>query len=137
MSEGAIDPGERVEVSVILRPRRPLPDAEQMANAPPLSRDEFAQMYGADPADVAKVQEFATSAGLQVVQADPARRTVVLAGPASHVAAAFGVELQRHTGEDGTSYRAPDHAPTIPPDLQDIVQNVFGLDTHPIAQPRT
>lgn len=136
MSEGAIDPGERVEVSVMLRPRRPLPDAEQLAKAAPLSRDEFAETYGADPADVAKVKEFASSTGLEVVQADAARRTVVLGGPASQVATAFGVELQRHTAEDGTSYRAPDHEPSVPPDLQDIVQGVFGLDTHPIAQPR-
>ena len=137
MSEGATDPNDRVEVSVILRPRRPLPDAAQLTTAAPLSRDEFADRYGADPADSDAVEEFARSRGLEVVQADRGRRTVVIAGPATEIGAAFGVALRQHTSQDGTAYRAPDREPLIPPQLQGRVESVLGLDTHPIAQPRT
>jgi kumamolisin len=126
------DPDERVEVSVILRPRRPL--GELQASAQPMSREEFAANYGADPNDLARVEDFARRHGLEVVQASQPRRTIVVAGRSADVAAAFGVSLVRQRLEDGTEYRAPDREVQIPTELQGIVEGVFGLDTRPIAR---
>jgi kumamolisin len=125
-----VDPNERVEVSLILRPRRPLPDAAELER--PLTREEFAAAYGASPSDQSAVEEFGRKHGLEVVESSPARRTVRLAGRADAVANAFGVQLRRVRLEDGQVYRMPSGEARLPPG----VEGVFGLDTRPIARPR-
>jgi kumamolisin len=128
-----VDPDERVEVSVIVKPRHQAEDLEARL-ARPMTREEFAASYGADPEDLRRVTTFAEQHELDVVEASQARRTVVLGGRAADVAAAFGVELQRYRLGDGTAYRAPSGPIQVPPEIADIVEGVFGLDTHPIAR---
>src|SRR5262245_6301338 len=48
----AADPDARIEVSIIVKPRRPLDELQ--AAARPLSREDFAASYGADPSDIAR-----------------------------------------------------------------------------------
>jgi kumamolisin len=132
---GPVDPDERVEVSVILKPRRPLAELEARLDRP-MSREEFASSYGADPDDLARVEAFARSYGLEVVESSQPRRTVRLAGRAADVGAAFGVRLHRYRLEDGTEYRAPDGSVRLPSDLEPLVEGVFGLDTRPVARSR-
>ena len=74
-SAGKADPAERLEVSLILRHRANdvLKDrvAKLAAGETPgrhLSREEFAQQFGADPADIAAVKKFAGAHGLAVVE---------------------------------------------------------------------
>jgi len=69
-----------------------------------MSREEFAQRHGADPADLAAVRAFASSCGLSVVQEHAARRTVVLQGTVAQFNAAFQVQLQQMQ-HDSCSYR--------------------------------
>jgi kumamolisin len=136
---GPTDPDERVEVSVVVRPRRALDElSAQLASgsAAPMSREEFAAAYGAQPADVAKVTAFARQHGLQVIESSLARRTVRLAGRAADVAAAFGVHLSQLRTADGTTFRAASGPPVVPPELHEIVEGVFGLDTRPVAHRR-
>jgi len=127
----------------MVRPRRPLEELEARLNQaapaqpqPYLSREEFAASYGADPADLAKVEAFARQHGLEVVESSPARRTVRLAGRAADISAAFGVDLQQHQDAEGITYRVPSAPPQLPAELKTIVEGVFGLDTHPIARRR-
>ena len=89
-SVGKADPAERLEVSVILRHRAndALKDrvAKLVVGEQPdrhLSREEFAQQFGAEPGDIAAVRRFAAAHGLVVVEDDAARRTVVLSGTVS------------------------------------------------------
>jgi kumamolisin len=135
---GPVDPDERVEVSVIVRPRRPLEDLDARLGQgqPYLTREEFAASYGADPHDLAKVESFATEHGLEVVESSAARRTVRLVGRALDIAQAFGVQLFQERLSDGTTVRGYEGEISLPPELKDVVQGVFGLDTHPIARPR-
>jgi kumamolisin len=135
MSLGPVDPNERVEVSVLLKPRRPLDELEARLDRP-MTPDEFEANYGADPDAIARVEAFARQHGLEVVESSQARRTVRLGGRAADVAAAFGVTLERHALEDGSQYHAPNAEPQLPPELQGIVQAVFGLDTRPVARRR-
>jgi kumamolisin len=125
-----VDPDERVEVSVILKPRRPLGDVHEQ----PLTREEYTAQYGASPDDLAAVAAFARKHGLEVVESSPPRRTVRLGGRAADVAGAFGVSLVQRRAEDGSVYRTPTGDIRLPPELKDIVQGVFGLDTRPIAR---
>ena len=131
---GAVDPDGRVEVSVVLRPRHPL--EELATGAEPLSREEFAASFGADQADIQKIEAFARQHGLKVLEASQPRRTVRLAGRAADVATAFGVELTRQRLDDGTEYRAQGGDVQLPAELQPIVEGVFGLDTRPVARRR-
>jgi kumamolisin len=131
-SHAPVDPNERIEISVMLKPRRPLEELEARLNQPGaavLSREEFAASYGADPADVAKVEAFARQHTLEVVESSPARRTVRLAGTAKDISAALGVQFF----QDGR-FRGYTGEVQTPPELQGIVENVFGLDSHPVAR---
>jgi kumamolisin len=129
-----VDPNERIEISVMVRPRRPLEELEARLNQPGaavLSREEFAASYGADPADVAKVEAFAGQHNLDVVESSPARRTVRLAGTTTDISAVLHVQFF----QDGR-FRGYSGDVQIPPELQGIVENVFGLDSHPVARHR-
>ena len=130
---GPVDPNERVEVSMTVRPRRPLAELEARLGQP-MSREEFAASYGADPNDLARVEAFAHQHGLDVIEASQSRRTVRVGGPASVVGPAFGVALSRRRLPDGTEFRAADGDVKLPADLGGVVEGVFGLDTRPVAR---
>lgn len=131
---GPVDPDEPVELSLTLRPRRPLSDA--LETRQPLTREEFAATYGADPSDIERVDQFAQHHGLKVIEASQPRRTVRLEGRAADIAPLFGVSLIRQRTPDGSEFRAPDGDVQVPDELSGAVQGVFGFDTRPIAQPR-
>jgi len=84
---GPANPEERLEVSVQLRSRagkKPPLTAEALVQPLDkrklLTRDELEKQHGADPASIRQIEAFAREHGLSVVEASPARRTVVLAG---------------------------------------------------------
>jgi kumamolisin len=97
-----------------------------------LTPEQFADRYGADPADLEQVSNFARRHGLQVIAADPVRRSVQLSGSISAMQAAFGVQLHdyRHRG---STYRLRQGPVYLPSELQGIVTGVFGLDNRPQA----
>src|SRR4051794_20631733 len=95
---GEVAPDESIDVSVLLAPRVPIETLESIetrlaSGAPPLTREQFAAMYGASPDAIERVRAFATARGLEVIASSPERRTVVLRGPAGKLSAAFGVRL--------------------------------------------
>ncbi|MBV8717086.1 MAG: hypothetical protein JO020_25515 [Chloroflexi bacterium] len=132
---GPVDPDERVEVSLTLAPRHPFTELEARLDRP-MSREEFAASYGADPSAIARVENFARSHQLEVVESSAARRTVRVAGRAADIGSAFGVNLVQQRLADGTEFRAPDREVEIPAELSGIVEGVFGLDTRPVARRR-
>ena len=140
---GAVHPDERVEVTVHLRSRAEQELTEHVrqlgAQAPEarehLSREEYAQRYGADPAAIARVEAFARANNLSVVDSSSARRSVTLAGTAGQFSAVFGVHLTSYAHPDGGTYRGREGAIYIPGELSDVVQGVFGLDDRPVARP--
>jgi hypothetical protein len=141
--QSATDPSERITVSVRLRRRpgaEPLPHIDALrerpiGSAPLVDRDEFAERYGADPADIAEIAEFAGEFGLTLGQTDVAGRTVQLTGTASQLSRAFGVELASYELPDGSSYRGREGAVQFPQALHAAVEGVFGLDNRPQARP--
>jgi kumamolisin len=140
-SLGPADPGELLQVSVLVRRRGRQDLAARMAAivsgvspAPFLSRGEFARRHGADSSDLAAVRAFAAARGLAVEQQDEGRRTVVLSGTVAQFSAAFNVQLHRMSHAAGT-FRGRTGAIQLPADLADIVQAVLGLDSRPQAAP--
>ena len=94
---GPADPNERIEVTILVRPRlsgaAPVSPDELGARLPAerqhLTREEFEAAQGADPADLAKVQDFARPNNLEVLEVSVARRTVRLGGTVAAFSAAF------------------------------------------------
>ncbi len=140
---GPADPHERVEVTVRVRPRSAvsLPRAgaigtDRSTRPQPLSRSEFRKNHGAIPEEIAKVETFAQEHGLEVVESNPARRSVVLAGTVSAFSAAFGVELHQYQiAGSGQTFRGRQGPVHIPSELEPIIEGVFGLDNRPQARP--
>jgi len=124
------DPGERVEVTVVLRRRGRLP----APGGEPLHPHQLEALAGADPADIDRAESFAREHGLEVVDASPARRSVVLSGTVAAMEAAFGTELWV-SELGGTRYRGREGPLTIPAHLAGAVEGVFGLDDRPQARP--
>ncbi len=128
------DPHQLILVSVILKHRKPLPKLEGEIQT--MSHNDFAKTYGADPAQVDRIRQFAKENNLQMLERgdEILRRTVTLAGSASNMEKAFGVELTEFEHENG-SYRGYSGAIQMPEDCAAFVTGVFGLDDRPVAQP--
>ena len=134
------DPTERLEVSIIVRPRArqalqarvaALASGDRAAGI--LSREEFRTQYCAEETDLAAVRAFAHANGLSVVHEDAARRTVVVSGTVAQFNAAFGVQLQRVAHSGGT-FRGRKGAVQLPTELEGVVEAVLGLDNRPQAK---
>jgi kumamolisin len=140
---GAPDPHERIEVTVLVRPRSTskgfAASAKEMGSLSPkkrkyLSREEFAAAHGANQDDVEKVEEFAHEHNLTVVEVSLPRRSIKLSGTVADLSAAFGVYLANYEHTDGI-YRSRTGSIHVPHDLGDIVQGVFGFTNRPVAKP--
>lgn len=134
-----VDPQEPVTVTLLLRRRSgaQLPDLAEARDSRrgPMSREEFAASYGADPADVDAVRAFAADHHLDVTQVNQPARTVLMAGTAAAMSDAFGVELHRYRHPEG-EYRGREGEISLPANLAGIVIGVFGLDNRPQVRPR-
>jgi hypothetical protein len=101
---GAVDPASTVQFTFVVRPRpgsEPLPDFEHWQRTPLAGRRypsvaEFAEKYGAAQDDLDAVAAFARSHGLKILEANPARRNVVVSGTANQVNAALEIELHHY-----------------------------------------
>ena len=128
-------------VTVVVRPKEQVGSrAEDVGATPPtartyLSREELAESHGADPADLARVEEFAKRNGLEVVRTHVARRSVILRGPVESFRTGFGVELDRWDYSGG-NYRGRTGSVHVPPELAQVVEGVFGLDDRPSVGPQ-
>ena len=138
---GPADPNERLEVSVLVRRRQSdqlRARAERLRRGDPsgdhMSREDFANQFGAGPADMGAVAAFAQSFGLSAVARDPARRTMVLSGTVAQFNAAFGVDLRRIQHPEG-SYRGRTGVIQLPEELHGVIEAVLGLDNRPVARP--
>jgi kumamolisin len=131
---GPTDPHQLIEISVILRHRQALETASTSGKF--LSHNEFAAQYGADPSHVDMIRKFAEENNLQMLERgdEVLRRTVTLSGTASKMEKAFGLELIDYEHPDG-NYRGRTGSIQLPPEIEPVVQGVFGLDDRPVAKP--
>ncbi len=132
-------PSVEFRVTVTVRRRNELPSLEEQSKRKPhertyMTHQEHADNHGADPADIAKVEAFATENGLRVVNTNAAQRVVILSGTADAYSKAFGVVLKIYKSGD-VAYRGREGDILIPENLQGIVTSVTGLDNRPFAKP--
>ncbi len=134
----AIDPGEVVEVTVVLRRRAPVPDA-LIEGPDTLSAAQLGAEYGAEGADVDVVRGVLGAAGLTITSVDAPSRRMLVSGSAAAVAAVFGTTLTRTTSPDPVTGEAVGHRQrsgelTIPAVLDGVVVAVLGIDDRPQAR---
>ena len=135
LQSSTLSPEQQLTATIVLRRRPGSQDiGEQLLSGhfEPISRDEAASTIGADPQDIAAVEAFAQQYDLQLTSADPATRRVKVSGSVRNLEKAFGVELRNYGNY--VSYRGP---LTVPESLSDSIIAVLGLDTRPVARPRT
>jgi kumamolisin len=129
---GLPQPSDIVEVSLVLRRRQPLP------SEPPdesLSRETFAERYGATTEDVERIEAFADDFDLTVMTVDLARRVIVLSGTVASVNEAFGTTLQLFQSSTGV-FRGRSGELSLPAELEGVIVGAFGLDNRPQARPK-
>jgi len=140
--KGVANPDAQIQVTVRIRGKRDRRESVDLmaqgrklpARRTYVSREDFAEEHGADPADVAKIGEFAHNHGLTMIGSNLAQRTVKLAGSVSDFNSAFGVKLRNFRAR-GVSYRGRTGAITVPRALKNIICGVHGLDNRPVASP--
>lgn len=137
---GPADANKRIQATVFLRrgDARPFLPVEEQGARPLLerkylSREEFASAYGTRAQDVAAVRKFAEAYGLEVVEENRARRSVILSGTVQAFSDAFEADLARWEHPSGT-YRCRTGTLTIPAELDGVIVGVFGLDNRPQAK---
>lgn len=132
-------PSVEFRVTVTVRRQNELPSIEEQSKRKPgertyMTHEEHAAQHGADPADIAKVEEFARENGLRVTNSNASQRTVTLSGTADAYSEAFGVQLKMYKSGE-VAYRGREGDILIPENLQGIVTSVTGLDNRPFAKP--
>lgn len=131
-SPQALDPQREISITLILRRRAPVPDEALTA---PMSREEFAIRYGADPADLRLVTDTLTNLGATVTDADVASRRLRVSGPTGLLGRIFGTELSLATSDSPTggqsTHRHRTGGLSVPSNLAGIVVAVLGLDDRP------
>lgn len=96
--------------------------------------ERLASLYGAVPEAAGKVEAFAAQHGLKVAGTYRECRLVALEGTAERFAQAFSTSFETvHRGQ--RQHRRPVGTTTLPAELADLVEGVFGLDDLPLFTP--
>jgi kumamolisin len=131
---GIPDPEERLYVTVYVRSSaqdallsstpliRPHRRSERLRRSAPQ-----ADSTDANPYDIARVQDFAYEYGLEVLETNLSRRSVLIAGTADALQTAFGVELRYYESTEEV-YCGYLGSLSVPRELDGIVEAVLGLD---------
>ncbi len=136
---GLIDRLEMASLTVRVRSRGDLAALEEQVHSQSdqplaqrryLSHEEFEQQYGADPADIELVEQFAQEHGLTAVRRSLGERSITLNGRLGDLVDAFHADVQMVRHSSGIS-RARQGEISVPEHLQGIVTGVFGFDTRP------
>jgi kumamolisin len=139
---GGTDPNERIEVTVVVRPRHSARSAARAdfttneklpGQRNYLSREELHESTGADPADIEKVASFVANYGIDVIGTSIAERYLKLSGTIGSFSDAFGVKLDRYSFH-GKVYRLRSGPIHVPSELKSIIVSILGLDNRPQAR---
>jgi kumamolisin len=149
---GPADPADRLKVTIVVRRRADgpaVPDYAHYAKTPPSQRrrlpeEEFARKYGATADDLAAVRRFAETHGLEILDSNAARRSIVASGTVAQFNETFAVTLNTYQHQVRRSpldtepltetFRGYDGFVSVPEDLADVIVGVFGLDNRRITK---
>ena len=127
-----LSPDQSVEVTIRVRSKGSI--EKNLKTGKQCSREEYEKLFGADDKDVHKIEKFASEYHLSISGIEKARRSVMLRGKVSDFENAFKVKLFGYKDSDGNSFRGRTGTISIPSELKDIIEGVFGLDNRPQAR---
>ncbi|MGH3121358.1 MAG: S53 family peptidase, partial [Streptosporangiaceae bacterium] len=136
---GAVDESQQIEVTLVTRRRAALP-RDLVEGPATLTREQFAEQHGTDPADLDLIATVLDGHGLRVTSADAGARRVTVTGTIAALSATFGATLRLArtpdpvTGQDMVEHRYREGGLQIPAELNGIVLAVLGLDDRPQAR---
>lgn len=134
---GEINKDELISVTVKVKPKADIPDLlNTSVNEPfkPMTRESFQQEFGASPAAVKKVEDFADHFGLSIIETNIGEGAIQLRGTVLQMEEAFKVHLGLYEHEEGQYFRGRSGQINIPEELDGIVEGVFGLDNREAAK---
>jgi kumamolisin len=131
--------GEEITATLILRRNpnsEPMKGLDYFQHTPlsgirHIAHKDFAATHGASPAELQKVVDFANAHDLQVLDANAARRSVVVRGTADQINKAFAIQLHEYRSPFG-NYHGHEGHPSLPADISNIVELIVGLDNRPV-----
>jgi kumamolisin len=136
---GPVDKSEIASLTIHVRSKGDLKKLEQqvrtMSTSPLkqrtyLTREKYAEQYGASGEDLDLVEQVAQSHDLMIVRRDAAHRAILLRGSLGDLLSAFPATVHMYHHPMGT-YRGRQGGILIPEKLSGVVTGVFGYDTHP------
>ncbi len=126
----ALTAGEELSVTIRLRRKNPLPQW----NGRVLTHRKHGLSHGADRADFAAIESFASAYGLKIVRARSGSRDMVVRGTARAMQEAFSTQL-RVAEINGRKCRVRQGEIVVPANLAPLISSVTGLDNRPFAKP--
>ena len=126
------DPAQRVEATITLS-GPPLPEA---GTGEPLTRQQLARDYGADPQTITTVTAVLARYGLTVEESSPLTRSLRVSGTVAQFERAFLPALSVYRHPEQGEFRGRDGQLQIPAELEGLVTGVFGLDERRVARRR-
>ncbi len=143
---GRSDVKQSIRVSLYVRQnpagnRKNIPSLQQLNAQLPgqrhyLTDDQFNAVFGADPADVAKVVAWAKANKLAVLDSNARKRRVLVKGTVGAINKAFGIQLNDYDQAKTGRYRGREGDVHVPAELSGIIEGVYGLDNRPVGRPR-
>ncbi len=136
---GPVDPGMKLDRIVIFFQSTPAQQADlkqflqnlQNPSSPSyhkwLTPEQYAARFGLSRNDVAKIENWLTAQGFEIVQPARGRNWIAFSGTAELVEEAFHTEIHYYN-VDGVKHFANATNPTIPQALAGIVMGFHGLD---------
>lgn len=94
-----------------------------------LTPHQFANRFGANPADYHAVAAWATSQGLTLGEESLSHTILSVTGTVAQIEAAFGLRLNDYRASDGSVFYAADRAPTLPDTVAPAVGGIVGLSS--------
>jgi kumamolisin len=131
---GKADPDEIISVTLHLRSRNHTKDflgrelsALVAGRRKPMTRDEWEEKYGADPADIKHIETVAGEHGLTAGASHLGSRTMTLMGTSARISAFFGVKRMKYNSPAGkfSGHVGSVHVPAV---IAQMVEDVVGLD---------
>jgi kumamolisin len=133
-SIGKADPSEILSVTLHLRSRNHTRDFLEKeissllaGRRKPMTREEWEEKYGADPADIRQIEAIAGERGLTAGDTHLGARTMTLLGTSARISAFFGVERMKFNSPSG---RFSGHVGSVrvPAEIAPLIEDVVGLD---------
>jgi kumamolisin len=105
-----------------------------------LTRTEYRDQYGADPIEMKHVRDYYQhNMGLTLTDQSQSGRYLSFMGSVDKINRAFGVQMQRYEAEDykgdKITYMGNPESIQIPPEFENIIVDITGLDERPVARP--